>query len=260
MPSRKLTPGEISSTVEKIRKKYDDYITRYFKPKRLLRAFETRYIKAIRAGVDVSSFLLAEISAIEELSAREEQRVQAEPETDAANEPSFADKVLEENRRRIASYPDVPFHDDAGDDVRHLAGALGDLESERWGDLGAALKNTMYAMSSPEMLALDSQLHYLSTAKPDQPPAFLARLMSQLRKFPRNYAAIDREEKDYLLEAGFFLNDLVVVLERVGKVYTEMPPADRQVINDTLVYVNAVLGDFRLKDFKRRRRWDRPEA
>jgi hypothetical protein len=260
VPSRKLTPGEISSTVEKIRNKYDDYITRYFKPKRLLRAFEARYVKAIHAGVDVSSFLLAEISAIEELTAREEERIQDAPEPSAEKEPSFADRVLEENRKRIASYPDVPFHDDAGEEVRRLVGALGDLARVRWGDLGAALQNTMYAMNSPEMLALDSQLHYLSTAKADQPPAFLARLMNQLRKFPRNYPAIDREEKEYLLEAGFFLNDLVVVLERVGRVYTEMPPAARKVVDETLAHVNAVLGDFRLKEFKRRQRWDRPQA
>jgi hypothetical protein len=256
----KLTPGEISSTVEKIRKRYDDYITRYFKPKRLLRAFETRYIKAIRAGVDVSSFLLAEISAIEELIAREEERIQAGPQPVENEQPSFADRVLEENRKRIASYPDVPFHEDAGEEVRRLAGALGDLERVRWGDLGAALSDTMYAMSSPEMLALDSQLHYLSTSKPDQPPAFLARLMSQLRKFPRNYPAIDREEKEYLLEAGFFLNDLVVVLERVGKVYTEMPAEQKQIVQEALAYVTSLLGDFRLKEFKRRRRWDRPGA
>jgi hypothetical protein len=154
----------------------------------------------------------------------------------------------------------VPFHADAGEEVRRLVGALGDLERARWGDLGAALANTMYAMNSTEMLALDSQLHYLSTAKPDQPPAFLARLMNQLRKFPRNYPAIDREEKEYLLEAGFFLNEIVVVLERVGRVYTEMPSAEKRVVEETLAYVNGVLGDFRLKEFKRRRRWDRPEA
>jgi len=48
---RKLTPGEISSAVEKIRKKYDTYASKYFKPRTLREAFEDRYIRALREGV-----------------------------------------------------------------------------------------------------------------------------------------------------------------------------------------------------------------
>jgi len=117
--------------VEKIRKRYDEYISRYFKPKSLREAFESRYIRALRGGIDVSSFLLAEISAIEELIGREEQRVMAGPARPApAREPSFADKVLEENRKRITKYPEVPFHADAGEEVRRLVGALGTILEE----------------------------------------------------------------------------------------------------------------------------------
>jgi hypothetical protein len=118
----------------------------------------------------------------------------------------------------------------------------------------------MYAMNSSEMLTLDSKLRYLSTTSRDEPPAFMARLMSQLRRFPRSYAAVEREEKEYILEAAFFLNDLFVVLERVKKVYVEMPPAEKRVLEDTLAYVWGVITDFRLKDLKRKKRWDRDEA
>ena len=74
---RKLTPGEITAVVEKIRKKYDEYIGTYFKPKSLREAFEERYLRSLRASVDISSFLLAEIGAIEELIGREEERIVA---------------------------------------------------------------------------------------------------------------------------------------------------------------------------------------
>ena len=67
MTPRKLTPGEITSSIEKIRRKYDEYVDKYFKPASLRKAFEGRYLKALQAKVDVSSFLLAEISAIQEL-------------------------------------------------------------------------------------------------------------------------------------------------------------------------------------------------
>jgi hypothetical protein len=258
---RKLTPGEITSSVEKIRRKYDEYVTKYFKPKSLRAAFESRYLKALQAKVDVSSFLLAEISAIQELISREEQRVQLGPVRPAAEkEPSFADKVLDENRARIEKYRDLVFHPDAGEEVRRLVGALTELGGERWQNLGLALQETMYATSSSEMLSVDSQLRFLTSPDGQETPRSLARLVVQLRKFPRNYQAIDREEKEYILEAAFLLHDLFVILERVKKVYTEMPADRRQVVDDSLAHVWGIISDFRLKDLKRKRRGDRKEG
>jgi hypothetical protein len=257
---RKLTPGEISASVEKIRKKYDEYISKYFKPKTLRAAFEGRYIKALREKVDVSSFLLAEISAIQELISREEQRIQLSPTHGEEKAPSFAERVLEENMARVGKYKDVPFHADAGEEVRRLAGALSELAGYRWQDLGRALQDTMYGMGSSEMLSLDSQLRYLASADGQETPPYLSRLVVQLGKFPRNYQAIDREEKEYVLEAAFFLHDLLVVTERVKRVYTEMPADKRQIVEDTHVHVWNIISDFRLKDLKRNRRGNRLEA
>jgi hypothetical protein len=249
---RKLTPGEISASVEKIRKTYDEYISKYYKPRSLRQAFESRYITALRAKIDISSFLLAEISAIRELIEREEQRVQLGPVRPATEKaPGYADKVVEENRARISKYPELAFNPDAGEEVRRLAGALSDLAGTFWPDLGFALQETMYAMSSSEMLTLDSQLRYLSSTDRQETPQFLNRLIIQLRKFPRNFAAIDREEKDYILQASFFLHDLFTVLERVKRVYTEMLPDRRKVIEDTLARTWEIITDFRLKHLKR---------
>jgi len=252
--SKKLTPGEIKGVVEKIRHKYDIYIARYFKSRSLREAFEDRYIRALRsAAVDISSFLMAEISAIEELIDREEKRVASEPVKPSAERPqSFADRVLEENRKRIAKYPDIMFDEGAGEETRRLLGALTGLLRDRWASLGEALHNTMYAMSSSEMLNLDSQLRYLASAQKDEPPQFLLRLIAQLKKFPRNYLAIERDEKEYILEAAFFLNELFTVLERVKRVYTEMAAEAKAVVEDNLQYVWTVIGDFRLKDFKKK--------
>ncbi|MGA2477581.1 MAG: hypothetical protein ABSG63_02390 [Spirochaetia bacterium] len=258
---RKLTPGEISSSVEKIRRRYDEYVSKFFKPRSLREAFERRYIGALRAGTDVSSFLLAEISAIEELVRREEQRIMAGPVRPAAKkDPSIAEKVVEENLKRIAKYPEARFHNDAGDEVRRLVGALSTLERERWPELSTALRDTMYSMNSSEMLSLDSQLRFLASNNRDEVPQVLNRLVTQLRSFPRNYAAIEREEKQYVLEAAFFLNDLFTALERVKRVYTDLAAADKRVLEENLTYVWDLITDFRLKDLKRKRRGGREEA
>jgi hypothetical protein len=258
---RKLTPGEISASVEKIRKRYDEYITKYFRPRSLRQAFEKRYMAALHAKVDVSSFLLAEISAVEELIEREDQKIQRGPprEETKEKEASFADRVLEENRARISNYRDLPFHPDAGEEVRCLAGALTDFEQKAWPEIGMALKETMYSPKSSEMLTLDSQLRDLAASARDQVPAGLSRLVTELGKFPRNYPAIDREEKDYILEAAFFLNDLLAILGRVNRVYTEMPEEQKKALENGTARVTALISDFRLKDLKRQRRSARAE-
>jgi hypothetical protein len=260
MTLKKLTPGEITSSVEKIRRRYDEYISRYFKSSSLRKAFEGRYLDALRAKVDVSSFLLAEISAIQELIAREEEKIRLGPVRPPEKEPSFADKVLEENRARISGYADIAFHADAGEEVRRLAGALTDLSRDRWQDLASALVDTMYAMSSSEMLALDSQLRALSSPGGEEAPQELNRLVVELRRFPRNYTSIDREEKDYILAAAFFLHDLLVVLKRVREVHTEISAAKRKAVEDTEAHVGTIISDFRLKDLKRKRRGERMEG
>jgi len=106
-------------------------------------------------------------------------------------------------------------------------------------------------MSSSEMLAMDSQLRYLCSPGGNESPQFLSRLLIELKKFPRHYPSIDREEKDYILESSFFLHDLFMMLERVKRVYTDMAEARRNVVQGCLDYVWTVITDFRLKDLKR---------
>lgn len=256
--SKKLTPGEIKNTIEKIRKKYDEYISKFFKPKTLREAFEDRYIKALRAGLDVSSFLLAEISAIEELTAREKERIANEPvEGPAAQAADHADKILEENRKRIEKYPDSVFNKDAGLEMRKLVGALNHLAEEHWRELSFALRDTTYSMNSLEMLNFDSRLRSLTSTEPDGLPSFLIRYAGELKKFPRNYALIEREEKEFILESAFFLNDLYVVLERVKRVYTELRGREMQIVEKATEYVWGVISDFRLKEFRKKKEWER---
>jgi hypothetical protein len=258
VPSRKLTPGEITNVVEKIRRKYDEYVSKFFRPRSLRESFEGRYIRALRAKLDISSFLIAEIGAIEELIKREEDRILLGPvKVEGERAPDIADKILEENRKRIEKYEDVPFHKDASEEVRRLLGALDGLAQESWPELAGALRNTGYSMNSLDMLNLDSQLRYLSSPDRDEVPQFLIRLVAQLRKFPRNYSAIEREEKEYILEAAFFLNDLFSIIERVKRVYTDLSAEEKRALDSVLLYVWGVISDFRLKDFKRKKKWDR---
>jgi len=256
MQIKKLTPGEITDVIEKIRKRYDEYIYKYFKPKILKGAFEDRYLEALRNNLDISSFLLAEISVIEELIKNEEERIEAKPaypKKEAEKKKSLADKVLEENRKKIEKYEDIFIHQDARGEMRKLLGALNELDVKYWGGLAAILRNTPYSMNSVTMINMETQLRYLGSVTGEGVPQRLERYLAMLRAFPRDYHALDREEKEYILEVSFFLHDLLGLLKLVGEGYEKQKSFNKNDLNEIIKYINGVIADFRLKDLKRKK-------
>jgi hypothetical protein len=254
MAVKKLTPTEIKETVEKIRKKYDEYSYKYFKASRHKANFEQRYLEALKSGVDISTFLLAEISAIEELVKREEAKIMEKPPAKpAVPGKAFVDQILEENRRRIEKYPDVAFHPDAREEVRRLFGALHKLEQEYWPVLYSLLRNTSYSLNTKSMIGLETQLHTLGGDGRGGVPARLERYLINLGRFPRDYALLEKEEKDYILESAFFLHELDEILLSARKKHEPaLKDDERKQLNEIIAYITCVIADFRLKDLKRK--------
>jgi len=250
----KLTPNEISRAVEKIRRRYDEYIYKYFKPRTIKNAFEDRYIEAIKASTDISNFLMAEISAVEELIRREEERVGSghpeEPAPESVTER--VERMVEENLARMRKYPEVPFHPVASEELRRLLGAMCRLEEKHWEVLTTCLRNTAYYRSSLTMLNLEGKLRHLAARGSDGVPSGLSRYMYHANRFPRNYLAIDREEKEYILESAFLLHDLGEILERVDANYPQLEEGSRSGLREIQAFIQGIIRDFRLKEFKRK--------
>ncbi len=255
MPLEKLSPQEISAAIEKIRQRYDQYSYKFFKPKTLRDGFEDRYLEALKSGTDISLFLMAEISAVEELMRREEERIAsdqpAEPEREGIAEK--VDRIVAEQQERIRKYPEAPFHPAASEELRRLVGALGELEETYWPQLGRLLQHTSYSRSSLTMMQLESRLRDLADRVGGEAPAALARYLYHVNRFPRNYLAIDREEKEYILESAFFLHELNEILERASEGDPQSQPAARQGLQEVMQYVQGIIQDFRLREFRRKR-------
>jgi hypothetical protein len=251
----KLTPEEISRAVAKIRTRYDDYIYRFLKPKTLKFAFEDRYLQALKARTDISTFLMAEISAVEELISREEERVAGtgseEPRKESLAER--VDRIVEENLQKIRRYPDVPIHPTAGEEVRRLLGALKGLIDDHWPHLAAILRDSSYGRGSTALVQMESQLRYLGDPGRDGVPSGLSRYLYHLNRFPRDYAAIDREEKEYILESAFLLHDLAEILERIRQTGASLSPSRQEGLKAAQEYVSGVIRDFRVRELKRRK-------
>jgi len=254
MAAGKLSRAEVEHAIEKILKKYDEYIYRFFKSPRLKTAFEERYFSAVRNGLDLSRFLAIEIGVIEELIKKEEENLQRQPpaRSDGAPKKDFADRVLEKLRERIEKYPDVRVHKDANPEIRRLVGALTQLDRDYLPELHDALKNTNYSFNSQVMLNLDSQVRSLCGSSSEPVPQRLTRYVTLLNVFPRDYKAIDREEKAFILESSFFLHDLLDILVQVRSDYGTLGERERRKLDTVVGRVEMIIEDFRLRDFKRR--------
>jgi hypothetical protein len=255
MPLDKLSPDEITKVVAKIRERYDEYIYKYFKPKTVKFAFEERYAEVLQKRMDISNFLIAEIEAIDELITREEARVAAGPQAEQGRE-SLADRVeriYQENLEKMRKYPEIDIHPTANEEIKRLVGALNTLDSEHWPRLGEILRNTTYSRGSMTMTNMESQLRYLGRPGVDRVPGALSRYLYQLNRFPRDYPAIDREEKEYILESAFFLHDLDEILERAMVNNPRLREEQKQGLREIQQYVKGMIRDFRVRDLKRQK-------
>ncbi len=227
----------------------------YQKDRHALDSFEERYIGALRARMELALFLHAEMNVVEELIKTEGERRRKDAERietakkSQARRQSIAERVMEENRRRIANYPRIEIHPDASEEIERLFGALGAIEREFWPDLERLIRRTYTsAMISPRA-RLEEQLMRLCSSSSGELPSRTSRYRSMFDRFPRNYTEIDKEEKKCILDAAFFLHDLSDTIKEAGE-SDVLSANDRQQVDAMAEYVHNVITDFRLKDFK----------
>ena len=250
----KLTRAEIDNAIEKIVKRYDEYVYRFFKSPKLKTAFEGRYFSAVKNNMDMERFLSAEIEVIEQILKTEEDNLSKEiaPAPQETKKEDFADQVVKELRVKIEKYPAIRIHKDANPEIRHLLGALNELEGDFTPPLQDALKNTNYAFNTQTMMNLDAQLRSLSSIGSDGVSSRLTRYFNLMNHFPRDYQAIDREEKSFIMEVSFFLHDLYDILTQVNTEYRPMTKSEKENLKKVMTYLEGLIDDFRLKDFKRK--------
>ncbi|MBN2738394.1 MAG: hypothetical protein JXR70_15535 [Spirochaetales bacterium] len=252
MAMKKLSAEEISQVISKIREKYDFYCKHFFKASKIRQAFEQRYISTLKSGMDVSNFLLAEISVIEELIEKEETKIAAKNQNKIEKKVSIADKVMEEHKKRIEKYPEINIHRDGNPEIKKLLGALNQFHDNQYLNIHSIMRP--YAMSSQvrELNNLENRLRSLAYMTPDNLPTRLSHYKAELTRFPRNYQAIQREEKDYIVESAFFLHDLNNLLLQLLEEGSIIKEKEKSEIAPIQIKVQEIISDFRLKDLKKR--------
>lgn len=253
MAFKKLSAQEISEVIAKIRAKYDFYCKTFFKPSRLKQEFENRYRDALKRGFDVSNFLLAEISVIKELIKKEEDKIaQSKPVEEEKPKENFADRIILENLKKIEKYPKVIVHKDASDEIKRLVGGLKKIYDIYIPELHSIFRKLETNPNFKYMEVYESRLRILADVGKGFVPAQLTRYYAYLNKFPRDYRAIDWEEKQYILESAFLLHDLYNTLINILEDTPKLSQDRKDRIKDIIDYIYGMIEDFRLKDLKRK--------
>ena len=250
---KKLSLDEIERAKEKILEEYDHLIVRCMKPKSIKTAFLDRYLAAMKARIDMTNFFHAELTAVKTVFQKETQksarRPPATPSKARAGKADFADRIIEENLKRIQKYPDLAFHTDAAPEIRRMVGTLQHINSEYWPSVDGILRKSSATLYSNSRLSLEKKIYELAASRIDSTGNRLSGYLSILGRFPRDYSALEREGQLYLLSAAHFLHDLEEELSKLLE-SNNLDSDERIFVEKTHGYVHNVIVDFRLLELK----------
>lgn len=223
----KLSKQESEVLLDKIRQKYDEYAAKYNAKWFDRTLFEDRFSYALQNRMDISAFLLAEVTNFEKLKESYDKKKSRESFSDKI------DKIIDEQLEQIRKYPRKNFHERSGIEISHMYGALyrlaEDLFPILWivteaADVRQKLQNMearLYEFSNPS-------LQRLSPRTEDHALLLSRSQVSEMQ--------IEKSKNNYLKEAAFFLHDLIVFLDYLVKL---AEPAMEVPLNFSRSYQSA---------------------
>jgi O6-methylguanine-DNA--protein-cysteine methyltransferase len=246
----KLTPLQVDKLISRIRSEYKDFIIRYQKPFTVQNGFELRYLQARQKKIDLEAFLKAEIEVLMELNRREEQRrIKSQQPKVAKKKQSYADKIIEQMEKRISEYPELVFHREASYEMKKLFGALQLFKQKYWDDISYLLRGNTITDTETYFRDIDTPARDMFLEKANEVPALLRIYSRLLSSRPRDWEAIDAEEKRCIIEVAFFLHNTLARLDRIKK-NKDSSNENRESIEKVASFIAKMIKDFRLTDLK----------
>jgi hypothetical protein len=182
---------------------------------------------------------------------KEEQKLQAagsKKAVDAAAEKGFADKILEENVKKIEKYDDVLVKEGASPEIGKLAGVFGSFEKKYWPVLETIIRKSYSSYIVANRLQIENRLLEFCPARQGGFPRAMNRYGALLREFPRRYNMIEKEEKNLIIQAAAVLHDLMDEIASLKQI--QQDEKTLAILEEVKTWITPVLSDFRLKDLK----------
>jgi len=273
--AKQLNDQELKITVNKIREKYRKIIDDFKKTNSILEAFEDRYIRILKSHIDVSVFLLAEIEAVEEIYKNEEKKMKERDERLSAKrrmkkKTSYADKVMDENLKKIIKYERIGICSNADEEIERLMGGVRNLINNYWPAVTVVVKHTPENSIKNNFNEFYHKLVLNYDYKGELPVAKSYKYA--LSTIPVNNKKIEFERYYIIKETAFLLNDILTYFNSIIKNNNEMLSDKKINVNielDNLLklhfdglthkeafhkvhdYIKNLIADFRIRDIKK---------
>lgn len=197
-----LSRDEVNDLVKKLRERYKEFSDKH-NPKWFdLNAFDERLSVALKRGMNMEGFILAEISNFEKLKERYEAR-KKQKENSFSNE---VDKIIEQNLARIKKYPQILFHPKCGLEISYLYGALTLYSTEYYPILRVVISDSRLKNN---VNTLEDRLLYLAEPRGNIHPKRIADHILLLNRNGVRDIEIEKDNNDYLKESAFLLHDII---------------------------------------------------
>lgn len=242
---------EVKDAVQDLISRYEALVFDCALSPKLITLFHDRLRHAEINRRDAGRFLQEEETAFEQVEseARKNRRtedVQQEIRRRRIDGETFADKVLDEYRRRIEHYPAVDIHPKADPEVAKLYGAMAFLDSNHWANIEGFLRKAFPRAGQIDRMSIEQRFWRFVPTRKD-------RIAEELEPYRRILSTPSSTRRERIRQAqesvkivAFFLHELLDVCDQASR---EMKMD--ALTQDAVHYVQNIIADFRIKDLKR---------
>jgi hypothetical protein len=250
--------ADIDAAIRKLKEGYRDYAAVYGERIFNLRGFENRYRQALVGRVNLAVFARAEIAVFQELKRKVEGKPAPPPAPGRkpdrpGKEKSYseiADRIIEENLRRIRKYRPIDFHPDAEEETRHLLGAVTDFYYEVWGDIQRLLKPYNLRRINESMDRLENEFCSFVVPVRGSHSRVVEDYALVLQR--RNPAESERASYAFLKKGGILLNNCLQLVNQGLNFLATNTSLSSQMsrLEAHKQRLARIIGDFRLADIR----------
>lgn len=239
---------DVDGAVRKLKSLYKEYSEQYGTKQFSLRGFEDRYRSALINKLNINTFLLAEIEVFEELKKRVEKPDNAGHTGTSYSE--IADRIIENNLKKIRKYRCIDFHPDAEEETKYLLGAVTDFYYDIWGKVTGLLKTLGLKANSELRNKLESDFSFFAVPiRGSYSRAVDDYIIVLSRKNPKDN---ERATVNFMKNGGILLNNCLRLINDGLNTIQNLQESEGRLI-ELKRYKLKLMGlieDFRLSDIR----------
>lgn len=199
-----LSSNEIEGLVKKLRENYEEYAKKYSPKWFDIEQFNERYLHAVRRGMNLEGFILAEISTFEKLKERYEKRKKAKENPFSKK----VDQIIDENLAKIKKYPQIVFHPSCGVEIGYFYGAMKDFSYSFFPILWYLIREHHMRI---ELNRIEENLEFYTMPGSDKYSKRIEDHINVLNRPGIREIDIEKDRNDFLKECAFILHDVSII-------------------------------------------------